>query len=81
MPRPGYAVLSAALLLLGQWSAVHFASEPAPIAVAISAGVGIFGAAFALTWAAEVAQLDIPAALSVAFLALIAVLPGTKVTR
>lgn len=65
----------AAALLMAQWSALHFTANLAPTTVALSAGIAIFGAAFALSWAAEVAQLDIPAALSVAFLALIAVLP------
>ncbi|HEX5881319.1 MAG TPA: sodium:calcium antiporter, partial [Actinomycetota bacterium] len=38
-------------------------------------GVAIFGAAFILSWAAEVAQLDISQTLAIAVLALIAVLP------
>ncbi|HET6714816.1 MAG TPA: sodium:proton exchanger [Actinomycetota bacterium] len=38
-------------------------------------GVAIVGAAFMLSWAAEVAQLDISAGLAIAILALIAVLP------
>jgi cation:H+ antiporter len=38
-------------------------------------GVAILGAAFLLTWAAEVAQVDISQGLALAFLALIAVLP------
>jgi cation:H+ antiporter len=38
-------------------------------------GLAIVGAAFLLTWAAEVAQLDISAGLAIAGLALIAVLP------
>jgi cation:H+ antiporter len=38
-------------------------------------GLAIVGAAFILSWAAEVAQLDISAGLSLALLALIAVLP------
>ena len=38
-------------------------------------GVAIFGAAFVLSWAAEVAQLDISQTLAIAVLALIAVLP------
>jgi cation:H+ antiporter len=37
--------------------------------------MAIFGAAFMLSWAAELAQLDIPQALAIALLALIAVLP------
>ncbi len=38
-------------------------------------GLAIVGAAFILSWAAEVAQLDISAGLAIAVLALIAVLP------
>ena len=38
-------------------------------------GVAIVGAAFVLSWAAEVAQLDISAGLAIALLAFIAVLP------
>jgi cation:H+ antiporter len=47
--------------------------------VALLAGTGIFGAAFLLSWSAEVAQMDIPQALALAFLALIAVLPEYSV--
>ncbi len=45
-----------------------------PIA-ALLFGLAIVGAAFLLSWAAEVAQLDISAGLAIAVLALIAVLP------
>ncbi|MBI4386496.1 MAG: sodium:calcium antiporter [Elusimicrobia bacterium] len=38
-------------------------------------GLSIFGAAFLLTWAAEAAEMDIPQNISIAILALIAVLP------
>lgn len=38
-------------------------------------GVAILGAAFLLSWGAEVAQLDISQALAIAFLAFVAVLP------
>ncbi|MEW5796308.1 MAG: sodium:calcium antiporter [Candidatus Zixiibacteriota bacterium] len=38
-------------------------------------GVGIFGAAFILSWGAEAAEIDISESLAVALLALIAVLP------
>src|SRR5207247_580247 len=41
----------------------------------VGAGAAIFGSAFLLSWAAEAAQVDIPRALAMAFLALIAVLP------
>jgi cation:H+ antiporter len=42
---------------------------------AVAFGLAIVGAAFVLSWAAEVAQLDISAGLAIAVLALIAVLP------
>ncbi len=59
-----------------QWLIVHFLALPlAPQWQALSSGLSIFGAAFLLSWAAELAQLDIPQALALAFLALIAVLP------
>lgn len=47
---------------------------PHPLLAALF-GLAIVGAAFILSWAAEVAQLDIPAGLAIAVLALIAVLP------
>jgi len=42
---------------------------------AIVFGIGIVGGAFLLSWAAEVAQVDISASLAIAVLALIAILP------
>jgi cation:H+ antiporter len=47
---------------------------PHPIE-ALTLGLAIVGAAFLLSWAAEAAQVDIPAGLAIAILALIAVLP------
>lgn len=41
----------------------------------IVSGVAIFGAAFMLTWAAELIQFDVPEAFAIALVALIAVLP------
>lgn len=59
-----------------QWIVLHASGvELAPHYQALSAGLGIFGAAFMLSWAAEMAQFDIPQSLALAFLALIAVLP------
>jgi len=59
-----------------QWLVLHFSGvHLAPHWEALSSGISIFGAAFLLSWAAELAQLDIPQALAIAFLALIAVLP------
>lgn len=66
---------SSALLCL-QWIVIHFSGgHPPPHWLALSSGVAIFGAAFMLSWAAELAQKDIPQALAIALLALIAVLP------
>lgn len=59
-----------------QWLLIHFSGlHLEPQWEALSSGISIFGAAFLLSWAAELAQLDIPQALALAFLALIAVLP------
>jgi len=49
--------------------------HPDPIVGTISFGLAIVGAAFILSWAAEVVQLDIAAGLAIALLALIAILP------
>jgi cation:H+ antiporter len=46
-----------------------------PVFVAVVYGIGIVGGAFLLSWAAEAAQVDVSAALAIAALALIAVLP------
>jgi cation:H+ antiporter len=58
------------------WLIAHLAHlVQAPGATAILSGAAIFGAAFLLSWATEVAQLDIPRALAISLLALIAVFP------
>ncbi len=49
--------------------------KDAPLLGAFTFGLAVIGAAFLLSWACEVAQLDIPAALALSVLALIAVLP------
>jgi cation:H+ antiporter len=68
--------IGSSLLLCLQWILIHFAGfHPAPQLQALSSGIAIFGAAFMLSWAAELAQKDIPQALAIALLALIAVLP------
>ena len=68
--------IGSSLLLCLQWIMIHFAGvHPAPHLEALSSGIAIFGAAFLLSWAAELAQKDIPQALAIALLALIAVLP------
>lgn len=50
-------------------------AHPDPILAAALYGMAIVGAAFILSWAAEVIQLDVGAGLALALLALIAVLP------
>lgn len=50
-------------------------AHPDPVLGAVLFGLAIVGAAFILSWAAEVVQLDIAAGLALALLALIAVLP------
>jgi cation:H+ antiporter len=63
-------------LLCFQWIGIHFAGlHLLPHFEALSSGLAIFGAAFMLSWAAELSQKDIPQALAIALLALIAVLP------
>jgi cation:H+ antiporter len=73
--RSSFYILLASLLAL-QWLVLRALSvEGGPIVDSTCAGAAIVGAAFVLSWAAEAAQTDIPRALAVAFLALIAVLP------
>jgi len=68
--------LGSAILLCLQWIVLHLSGvHPSPELQALSAGLAIFGAAFLLSWAAELAQLEISQALALALLALIAVLP------
>jgi cation:H+ antiporter len=55
---------------------VHAQASPiSPIVTSVMTGSAIVGAAFILSWAAEVFQLDVSQALALALLALIAVLP------
>jgi cation:H+ antiporter len=68
--------VASSLSLCLQWIFVHFSGiHPSPEWLALSAGLAIFGASFMLSWSAELAQLEIPQALALALLALIAVLP------
>ncbi len=65
------AVAAAAPGLFVRFGDVH----PPPALAALIFGLAIIGAAFILSWAAEVVQLDISGGLALAILALIAVLP------
>ena len=68
--------IGSSTLLCLQWITIHLSgTHPPPELQALSSGLAIFGAAFLLSWAAELAQLEIPQSLAIALLALIAVLP------
>jgi cation:H+ antiporter len=68
--------IGSAIALCLQWIVIRLSGiHLAPEAEALSAGFAIFGAAFMLSWAAELAQLEIAQTLALALLALIAVLP------
>ncbi len=76
--RPGRqrAALAAVALITVPAFLIRFAGVHASYPVeALLFGLAIVGAAFAISWAAETAQLDISAGLAIAILALIAVLP------
>jgi len=74
------ASLAAAMVLTVQWVVLRVAGpELPPTLVATAAGLSILGAAFLLSWSAEVAEMDVPQALALAFLAFIAVLPEYSV--
>lgn len=76
--RPGRQRISLVVALLATVPALVLRFGPVEIAhpvAALTFGLGIVGAAFMLSWAAEVAQLDVSAGLAIALLAFIAVLP------
>ena len=50
-------------------------AEVDPLIASLIYGLGIVGGAFLLSWAAEVAQLDVSASFAIAVLALVAILP------
>ena len=57
---------------LAIWSA---GAHPPAVAAAFFYGLAIVGAAFLLSWSLEVAEMDIPRALAISVLAVVAVLP------
>ncbi len=65
-----------AVLVTAPWLGLRLVGfDGGPVEEALLAGLSIVGAAFLLAWAAELANLEISAALAVALLALVAVLP------
>jgi cation:H+ antiporter len=69
-----YMVLALAAMVPGVYIRVA-GVHPTPVLGAALFGLAIVGAAFMLSWAAEIVQLDISGGLALALLALIAVLP------
>ncbi len=72
-----HGLLLSAITLVGQWIVVHgvLHLRLGPVWDTVLPGLAIFGAAALLSWAAELAQIEISQALALAFLALVAVLP------
>ena len=67
----GVGIPGVILRFFGESMGLHLS----PALEALIFGIGIIGGAFLLSWAAEVAQLDVSASFAIAVLALIAVLP------
>src|SRR5205823_8475449 len=78
-PRKQWAFIIGAALLTAPSLLMRFhvfgTVHEAPPLETLLFGLAILGAAFLVSWAAEVAQLDISKGLAIAFLAFIAVLP------
>ncbi|HUF59744.1 MAG TPA: sodium:proton exchanger [Actinomycetota bacterium] len=73
--RQRIALAAAALVTVPAFLLRYANIHASPPVEALLFGFAIVGAAFAISWAAETAQLDISAGLAIAILALIAVLP------
>ncbi|MDQ3700073.1 MAG: sodium:calcium antiporter [Chloroflexota bacterium] len=76
--RAGWIWIAVAMATSFPWLAVRVLldwHQLPPLAVAALTGLGILGAAFILSWAAEAFQMDVSQALALALLSLIAVLP------
>lgn len=78
-PRGWWTIAGAAAVTLPAFALtlglVGSAAEHPTVPETVLYGLAILGAAFLLSWGAEVAQLDISQGLAIAFLAFIAVLP------
>lgn len=73
--RQRAALAAVALLTVPAFLVKYTGLDGSHALEALLFGLAIVGAAFAISWAAETAQLDISAGLAIAILALIAVLP------
>ncbi|GBE54274.1 MAG TPA: sodium:calcium antiporter [Euryarchaeota archaeon] len=76
MVNKNIAAIGSAVFLTLPWIIIRFSgfSLTPPLAAFLS-GVAIIGAAFLLSWAAETSEIDVPRSASLAFVALIAVMP------
>jgi len=74
-PRRGFPLYFAVLCLVPALAVRVTGSHPTPETGLLLFGVAVLASSFILTWAAEVAQLDISGGLALALVALIAVLP------
>ena len=75
MARHWLLIFLAAVVTVPAMAMRASGAHAAPGSEALLFGVAILGGAFLLTWAAEVAEMDISQGLALAFLALVAVLP------
>jgi cation:H+ antiporter len=73
--RPGTAFVLAGLAVAPGVLLHLSGASLQPVVAAVTFGFAVIGAAFMLAWGAEAAQVDISAGLSLALLALVAVLP------
>jgi len=69
------ALIIGTVLLTVPWLAVAFGTHPSAPVTVFWSGLAILGAAFLISWSAELAQFDVSRSLAMALLALIAVLP------
>jgi cation:H+ antiporter len=69
------ALIIGTVLLTVPWLAVAFGTHPSASVTVFLSGLAILGAAFLISWSAELAQFDVSRSLAMALLALIAVLP------
>lgn len=68
-------IAAAAAVTLPWFFILFLRIQLSPIAMAAISGLAIVGAAFLLSWGAEVAQLEISRSLAVAFVAIVGILP------
>ncbi len=80
-PSPrSLAPLLGAFLLIAPWLVLHAVGfHGDPLHVSLLTGLAILGAAFLLSWGAELLQVEVSQAFALALLALIAVLPDYAV--